>query len=493
MNTNSNFKIISAGPPLSAAFEQRLLALQAAQPQKFLSALVVQMDNNAELDLDFFEQIVSLYGLDTDTTGEPSVIYTRVESRADEAPQISVLLPYYLRDRFLVEKNFGRFMKARAATFDLDFELDHAQEEDPPSTPPGVVKTVGGEPDETLSANESGQTDRVPRVEVVDDVETLAVREETARLFDPFALDEAIKREEQKRKNDQVRLGALETMHARGPDRKLTRAPEAWVLEDLRVQFPNFSQPIDVIIGNAALSRLSDASFQFQPLLLLGPPGIGKTYLASKLSLALGLSHMHVSMENVQAGWVLTGSSAGWSSAEIGRVGDCLIRATSMNPIIVLDEVDKVMRGSYNPLAPLYSLLEAGTAKSFREEFLALDLNASHVNWILTANCARDIPAPLLTRMNVFEVPAPTHDESLVIAQQIYRDVKNASSWGIYFDEEAHPDVVEKLLAHPPRRMRSLVHDAFGRAAVAGRRFLASVDVVDAAASTQSIGFLQHA
>jgi len=488
MNTNSNFKIISAGPPLSPAYEQRLLDLQSVHPQMFLSTLVVRLHESADVDLDFFENVVSSYGLDRDSDDRPSVIYTRLESRVGEAPKVCVLLPDYLSNRFFVEINFGRSLKSHATCF--DFKRDRAQDAAPSSAPPVVVKTVGDEP---LSANDSGQSDVAPHVEVVDEDETFVVRDEMARLFGLGALEEAIKRELQKTKRDQVRISVFETMRARGPDRKLTKAPAAWVLEDLRVQFPNFSQPIDVIIGNAALSRLSDASFQFQPMLLLGPPGIGKTYFASKLASRVGVSHLHVSMENVQAAWVLTGSSAVWSSAEIGRVGDCLIRATSMNPIIVLDEVDKVMRGAYNPLAPLYSLLEAGTAKSFREEFLALDLNASHVNWILTANCARDIPAPLLTRMNVFEVPAPTHDESLVIAQQIYRDVKNASSWGIYFDEEAHPDVVEKLLAHPPRRMRSLVHDAFGRAAVAGRRFLASVDVVDAAASTQSIGFLQHA
>jgi ATP-dependent Lon protease len=141
------------------------------------------------------------------------------------------------------------------------------------------------------------------------------------------------------------------------------------------------------------------------------------------------------------------------------------------NHIVVLDEIDKAGGDSrYDPMGALYSLLEHDTAKAFKDEFVDIDIDASHILWVTTANDERSIPEPILNRMNVYEVPRPDHDASLAIARSLYRDCVSEHDWG--FPPDADDAVLERLASLPPRDMKKRLLSAFGTAKLEGRNWL---------------------
>jgi ATP-dependent Lon protease len=150
-------------------------------------------------------------------------------------------------------------------------------------------------------------------------------------------------------------------------------------------------------------------AFNVMPILLLGGPGVGKTHFAKRLARAMGTDCELISMNALSAGFVITGSSASWRGAKCGKVAERLVRGQYANPVVVLDEVEKASGSSQSdPLAALYQLLEPETSRAFRDEFIDVEIDASQIFWVLTANSTEGIPAPLLNRMAVYEVPAPT-------------------------------------------------------------------------------------
>src|SRR6202163_2964871 len=130
-------------------------------------------------------------------------------------------------------------------------------------------------------------------------------------------------------------------------------------VDDLCEQSPNFVNVIDDLRKYLALAIAGNEAVQFTPLLLLGEPGLGKTYFAKKLAQALGTGFEFVSMSSLTAGWILTGASAQWNNARPGKVAHTLIDGEFANPVVVLDEIDKAGGDSrYDAMGALYTLLE---------------------------------------------------------------------------------------------------------------------------------------
>ena len=231
-----------------------------------------------------------------------------------------------------------------------------------------------------------------------------------------------------------------------------------------------------LIDPDLALAISGNEAVQFTPILLLGEPGLGKTYFAKKLAHALGTGFEFVSMSSLTAGWVLTGASAQWHNARPGKVAQTLIEGEYANPVVVLDEVDKTGGDSrYDPMGALYSLLERDTASHFKDEFIDVDMDASHILWIATANDESVIPEPILNRMNVYPIERPDAEGSRRIAVAVYREILDAHHWPFPADP---PDaVIERLAAVPPRDMRKLLLDAFGTARLANRDYLIEADI----------------
>jgi ATP-dependent Lon protease len=261
-----------------------------------------------------------------------------------------------------------------------------------------------------------------------------------------------------------------------GGSRYIIKPSTAAAVDDLCDASPNFGAVVDDLRKFLALAVAGNEAVQFTPILLLGEPGLGKTYFAKKLAAALGTGFEFVSMSSLTAGWVLTGASAQWQNARPGKVAQTLIEGEYANPVVVLDEVDKAGGDArYDPMGALYTLLEPDTACHFKDEFIDVDIDASHILWIATANSEDAIPEPILNRMNVYAIDRPDADGSRRIALAVYREILDAHRWP--FPGEPVDGVVERLASFPPRDMRKLLLDAFGNARLANRDHLVPEDI----------------
>ncbi|CAB3778910.1 AAA family ATPase [Pararobbsia alpina] len=259
------------------------------------------------------------------------------------------------------------------------------------------------------------------------------------------------------------------------------------ITEDL----PNFCEPLEDVRRQIALCSETDDRLELVPMLLLGEPGIGKTHFAKHLARLLGTTSHYVAMSSLTAGWILSGASSQWKNAKPGKVFDALVHGSYANPVIIIDEIDKASGdANYDPLGALYALLEHETASSFTDEFAEVPIDAASVVWIATANDAREIPEPILNRMNVYEIPAPDHEGALRIAQTIYTEIRGTHAWGARFPEQLDPSPLERLAALKPREMRRAVLHGFGNARLAGRDVVGVEDIaLDRLAKRRAIGF----
>ena len=269
-----------------------------------------------------------------------------------------------------------------------------------------------------------------------------------------------------------------ERMLEKGPERFQVKPSGLPAMAHLYDEMPNFREVLDDIRRQLALCQDSGDSLEITPMLLLGPPGVGKTHFARELAQLLGTGMGFVSMSSLTAGWVLSGANSQWKGARAGKVFETLVDGQYANPVMVVDEIDKA-RGeqAYDPLGALYSLLEHDTAGQFVDEFAEVAIDASQLIWVATANDERSIPEPILNRVNVYQVLMPDRDAARAIALRLYASIRGHHDWGRRFAPEPSDEVLERLAELAPREMRRAWMTAFGNARLDGRDQLAPADL----------------
>lgn len=349
-----------------------------------------------------------------------------------------------------------------------DFERSHVttKARQPLLLPRAVVDALEHEREAQREKAETEEDDQPPTAPAkeppVEPAPTVDAGHDWHQVFDPEAIRHVADEAEHGERERRPQFKRWVTKMARHEGKRLVRdLPEE--LDELVEQFPNFREAVHVIEALAAVHRHVPTQRQSEALLLFGPPGVGKTYCIEAFAALAHVDLCPVSLGSAQGGFELTGTSQHWSNCAPGKVWQLLAEGNYANSVLLLDEIDKTSGDDrYRTSSALLDLLESRTAQRFVDQALDIEMDASMLWKIATANTLDTISKPVLSRLHVIEISPPSDAQLRLIYLAQWREL--VADLGR--PPELSRAVVRELVANrqPPRVTQRLFRIGLGRA-----------------------------
>ncbi|NRB38337.1 MAG: AAA family ATPase [Pseudomonadales bacterium] len=238
---------------------------------------------------------------------------------------------------------------------------------------------------------------------------------------------------------------------------KQIRAVEALVGD-----MPNFKEPIMAIADALLESYVAKGCVEFPNILVIGPPGIGKTKLALILADVLQINCVNVQGGVLDNNQSLAGSDLRYSNGAPGIFSKAIIESPQFAQLCSIDEIDKIGTSGQDLILPAWlALLEKITAKSFRDNFFDVNFDTTGFSFIATANYIEQIPPELLSRFIVFYVDTPDKGQMVAVIKNIYAQLNLTRP---YLSPKVSKAVSDKCALMVPRQVEGVLKAAIAKA-----------------------------
>jgi len=234
-------------------------------------------------------------------------------------------------------------------------------------------------------------------------------------------------------------------------------------LDQLSEAQPHFSDVVEFVRGYVLLSKVRKSPLKIPPILLFGPPGVGKTHFTQDLSAVIGAPMFRHGLDSSTTDSALVGTDQHWGNTHHGLLFEVIVMGDFADPVILLDEIDKATAHKQsNPLSPLHTLLEPVTSKKAVDISIGFEFDASHITWIATANYPRHVPATIRSRFTEFFIEPPSGVDALTVSKTISDAVYKTMSLPGF---EKPGSKIYHLLAHlVAREQRQALEQAYASA-----------------------------
>lgn len=233
-------------------------------------------------------------------------------------------------------------------------------------------------------------------------------------------------------------------------------------IEKLAARFPSFAEYIEWLAKSLRLSANTEMPVMIRPHLLLGPPGVGKSYIVKLIAEVLNMHFGRLNMPDITANFVLTGSSSNWQNSQPGFIAQNI--AAGPPPWLAFDELDKCQYSgdSRYPLLPsLLSMLEVSTAMEWRDECLQFPLDIRPTVFTFTANSLEGIEPALRSRLEIFTIDLPKPNEMPALVHSVDVSIRSDDLRVGMLYRDLCTDVLKAFPPMPARDIQSILNKAY--------------------------------